>query len=134
MKKNRRVTKKMNVIAKGTMHIGAVLGVLFVMVIMNVLASSSCQQLLKTIGEDEKILARLDETLARESTRWEQMKTPDRVETALRGHGLMMRPARADQNVSMRGDGTPYPGQTSVAKMRRKAAPVAQVNRKTGGR
>lgn len=132
MKKNRRMPKKMNVVATGTAHLAAVVCVLFVMVIINLLASSSCQQLMKTIGEDEREIARLDDAIMRESTRWEEMKTPERIELALRGLGLKMKPARADQNVQMRADGTPYPGQLSIAKARQRGSKVAQnkVNRR----
>ena len=51
MAKNRRIPKRRSVVMTNTMRVGAVLGMLFVMSIINLLASSSCQQLLKAIGE-----------------------------------------------------------------------------------
>lgn len=116
MKKNRRVNKKMSVNTEIATHLGAVIAFLFVMVIMNLLASSSCQQLMKRIGEEEKELARLEDSCNRESTRWEEMKTPEKVEAALLRHGLAMRPPRPEQNVHMKADGSPYAGQLSVAR------------------
>jgi len=120
MKKNRKVSKRMSVNAAIVTHFGAVLAVLFVMVILNVLASSSCQHLMKTIGQCEKELARLEDARNREATRWAAMKTPEKVAQALLRNGLTMRPPRAEQNIHMQADGTPYKGQYAVAALRRR--------------
>ena len=125
MRRNRKIPKKMSVVATNTMRFGAVIAFLFVMVILNLLASSSCTQLMKAKGEKEKELAALGEAMDRESTRWEEMKTPERLETALLRHGLSMKLPRPDQNVRMRPDGTPFPGQMSLARTRQKLGAVA---------
>lgn len=114
--KARKINKKMNVSVEVTTRLGAVIVFLFIMVIVNILASSSCQQIQKRIGACEKELARLEDARNRESTRWEEMKTTERVESALRRHGLAMRVPRPEQNVQMNANGQPYPGQLSVAK------------------
>lgn len=120
-RKNRRVNKKMSVnVAIGT-HFGAIIAVLFVMVIVNVLASSNCQQIMKRIGEQERELARLEDARNREATRWEQMKTPYKVEKALLAHGLSMKPPRVDQNVHIDTNGRLYPGQLSVARAKERS-------------
>ncbi len=125
MRRNRKIPKKMSVVATNTMRFGAVIAFLFVMVILNLLASSSCTQLMKAKGEKEKELAALGEAMDRESTRWEEMKTPERLETALLRHGLSMKLPRPDQNVRMRPDGTPCPGQISLARNKQKMGAVA---------
>ena len=125
MRRNRKIPKKMSVVATNTMRFGAVIAFLFVMVILNLLASSSCTQLMKAKGEKEKELAALGEAMDRESTRWEEMKTPERLETALLRHGLSMKLPRPDQNVRMRPDGTPFPGQMSLARTKQKLGAVA---------
>ena len=125
MRRNRKIPKKMSVVATNTMRFGAVIAFLFVMVILNLLASSSCTQLMKAKGEKEKELAALGEAMDRESTRWEEMKTPERLETALLRHGLSMKLPRPDQNVRMRPDGTPFPGQMSLARIKQKLGAVA---------
>lgn len=122
MRKNRKIPKKMSVVASNTMHFGAVIVVFSVMVILNLLASSSCTQLMKTIGEKERELAKLEDAKMRESTRWEEMKTPERIEDALRAHGLSMDTPRSYQVVRMRADGTPFPGQLSVSRSRQRSA------------
>ena len=116
MRKNRKMPKRLSVMATNTMRFGAIIVVFFVMVILNVLSSSSCTQLLKTQGELEREIARLEDARMRESTRWEEMKTPEKVEMALLAHGLSMKFPRPDQTVRMMDNGLPRPGQLSLAK------------------
>lgn len=115
-RRNRKINKKLSVnVVVGT-HLGAVIAFLFLMVILNLLASSSCQQLMKRIGAQERELVRLEDARNREAMRWEELKTTDKVEAALLKHGLSMRAPRPEQNVLMKSNGQPYPGQLSVAK------------------
>lgn len=125
MSKNRRTSKRMSVNATVATNVGSLLVALFVMVIVNFLASSSCQQLSKAIGDGRKELARLDRERSRERANWEAMKTPEKVEEALLKHGLAMRPPRAEQNVHMGPDGRPYRGQYSVQVARRRNGGMA---------
>ena len=133
MKRNRKVSRKMSVVATNTMRFGAIIVFFFVMVILNLLSASSCTQLLKTKGQLELELAKLEDSRMRESTRWEEMKTPERIESALIRHGLSMRPPRPEQTVRMRSDGTPYAGQLSLAKARQRAARTSVASLPTGG-
>ena len=66
----------------------------------------------------EREIAKLDDALLRESTRWEGMQTPEKLEMALLRHGLSMSTPRADRIVRMMDNGLPRPGQLSVAKAR----------------
>lgn len=116
MRKNRKVSKRRSVVVGNSMRLGGIMLVLFTMVILNLLAQSSCDQLMKSIGDREKELARLNEDYDREMARWEEMKSPDRLEAALLRHGLSMRSPGPDQVVRMRSDGTPYPGQLSMVR------------------
>ena len=130
MRRNRKIPKKMSVVATNTMRFGAIIVFFFVMVILNLLSSSSCTQLLKVKGELEREIAKLDDARMRESTRWEEMKTPEKVEEALLKHGLAMKLPRADQTVRLRSDGQPLAGQLSVSKARMRNAPlIAAVER-----
>lgn len=127
-RRNRKISKRMSVIAGRSMQIAAVMLILFVMVIVNQLASSNCDQLTKAIREKERQLAKLEDERSRESARWEEMKTPEKLESALMRHGLSMRYPKADQVVRMKSDGRPYPGQVSVARaqQRRKQGTTAR--------
>jgi len=120
VKKNKRVSKKMSVIAATSMRIGAIIVVSFVMVILYLLSSSSCTQLLKMKGEKVRTIEKLEADRLRASTHWEEMLTPERVEKALRANGLSMKPPKPNQVVRMLANGTPRAGQMSVAAARRR--------------
>ena len=112
----------MSVVATNTMRFGAIIVFFFVMVILNLLSSSSCTQLLKVKGELEREIVKLDDARMRESTRWEEMKTPENVEESLLRHGLAMKLPRADQTVRLMANGLPRPGQLSLAKAKMRGA------------
>lgn len=121
MRKNRKRSKEMSVIASRSMHVGAIIMTLFVMVIINLLASSSCDQLMKSIGEKEKQLARLENDRKRASADWDRMKTSENLDRTLLKHGLAMRYPRADQVIRMGANGRPTPGQLSIARAEQRA-------------
>ena len=127
MRKNRKVSKRMSVIAANTMRFGAIIVFFFVMVILNLLSSSSCTQLLNEKGQKERELAKLEESHRRESTRWEEMKTPEKVEAALFRHGLKMSTPRADQCIRLNARGVPYPNQLALTRLRQRASTAATV-------
>ena len=118
MRRNRKMPKKMSVVATNTMRFFAIIVVFFVMVILNLLSASSCTQLQNAKGALEREIAKLDDARMRESTRWEEMKTPEKIEAALLRHGLLMRTPGPSQTVVLMADGTPRPGQLSLAKMK----------------
>ena len=121
MRKNRKIPKKMSVVAKNSMRFGAIIVFFFVMVILNLLSSSTCTMLLKEKGVKERELAKLEESRTQEATRWEELKTTEKMEVALLRHGLSMKLPRPDQYVRMRSDGTPYPNQLSLRRARQTA-------------
>ena len=115
MRRNRKMPKKMSVMAGRSVQLGALIITGFAMVILNMLASSSCKQLEKTIGEKKNQLESLEDSHKRESANWEKMLTPANLERALLKHGLAMRFPKTEQVVRMAPGGHPYPGQRSVA-------------------
>ena len=121
MRKNKKVSKKMSVIAANSMRFGTIILFFFVMVILHVLSSSSCAQLVNEKGQKERALAKLEESYRRESTRWEELKTPEKIEAALFRRGLKMATPRADQCVRLKSNGTPYPNQVALARLRQRA-------------
>ena len=121
MRKNRKIPKKMSVVAANTVRFGGIVVFFFAMVILNLLSSSRCTMLTKERGAKELELSRLEEARTQEATRWEEMKTTDRIKAALLGHGLSMDLPRPDQWVRMRPDGTPYPNQLSLRRARQSA-------------
>ena len=125
MRKNRKIPKRMSVVAANSMRFGAIIVFFFVMVILNLLSASSCTMLLKSKGAKELELARLEKIRMQEATRWDEMKTSESIERALVRHGLSMKLPRPEQWVRMRPDGTPYPNQLSVKRTRQSSFGVA---------
>ncbi len=115
MKGNRKVSKRMSRISMHTMHVGAVLLMLFVMGILNLLASSSCDQLTKAMNEGENRLKQCEAELERATARWDAMKSDDNLDRALVKWGISMHYPKENQIVRLDKDGNLEPGQTSVA-------------------
>ena len=61
MRRNRKIPKKMSVVATNTMRFGAIIVFFFVMVILNLLSASSCTQLQNAKGALEREIVKLDE-------------------------------------------------------------------------
>ena len=116
MRRNRKMPKKMSVVAGRSVQFGAVIVMVVAMAILNVLASSSCKQLAKVVREKVRQLEKLEDAQKRESARWDEMKTPERLEAALLALGMKMHYPKPEQVISMDGAGKPYPGQISVAR------------------
>ncbi len=134
MKKNRKVSKRMSRISVHTMHIGAVMLMLFVMVILNLLASSSCNQLMKRIDEKERRLGKCEAELERSMARWDAMKSTDNLDRALVKWGLAMKVPHPNQMIRMDSAGRPVAGQTSVALARQRGQNVYSARLKPASR
>jgi hypothetical protein len=135
MRKNKKITKKRSVAMTNTMHFGAVIVILSAVVILNILASSSCQQIQKSIGKKEKSIAAYDDEIRRAQTRWESTKSNHNVERALRKHGLLMNLVKPHQHVRVKKDGTLLPNQASVRQANERAVrATAMVSNSRRGR
>lgn len=120
MRQNRKVSRRRSVIGMHVMHIGAVVLTLVAMVILNMLAESSCGQLMKSIGEKDRTLAAREAEYERVSARWEATKSTDNLNRALGRRGLDMNYAKAHQIIHFDKDGKLRPGQHSVALARQR--------------
>jgi hypothetical protein len=125
MKANRRVSKKMSVIATNSARFGAILGGFSLMAIFYLLSASSCTQLTNEQGRLERELAKLEESLRQESQRWENLKTPESIEAAIARCGLKMTFPRHDQYIYVNANGAPYPNQLALTRLRQRAATAA---------
>ncbi len=124
----------MSVVTVHFMHMGAVLLMLFVMVIVNLLASSRCKQLDNACCAKEAELKKLQDEFDRESAKWAEMTTNEKLEEALLKHGLAMHARKPSQVVWMRKDGTPRPAQLSLAKAGQRARAAATAAASYGGK
>ena len=120
----------MSVVATNTMRFGAIIVFFFVMVILNLLSASSCTQLQNAKGALEREIVKLDEARTRESTRWEEMKTTESIESALLRHGLSMRTPSPAQTVRLMANGVPRPGQLSLTRSKMRTGVPAKRARK----
>ena len=135
MRRNRRV-KKNSRFATSSMGIASLIVSAFIMMMIFFAMNSRCSAISREIGQREKALQRLESELTRETTRWEEMKVPERLKVALARFGLEMDIPREDQIVRMGRNGMPVPGQIAIARMRgassassRTAMAQAQVRR-----
>lgn len=103
-------------------------------VILYAFAKTNNDQLLKSIGDKQRLLDRRTDELTRETARWEEMTTPERIEVALRRQGLKMSFAKPCQNIRMTRSGVPRSGQLSVARLQQTAAGRATASYKPSNR
>lgn len=81
---------------------------------------SGCRTAASRMGTAERELAHLDGELERETMHWNEMKTPERLETALRAHGLEMNLPHPDQVINVTADGHIPQRQMSVVRAMRR--------------
>lgn len=133
-KTNKFRTKRMSKIKMSTCYIGTLALTVFVTIILYSCAKTNCDQLLKSIGEKQRLLDRRTDELTRETARWEEMTTPEKIEVALRRQGLKMSFAKPCQNIRMSNAGVPRSGQLSVARAQQASAGRATASYKSGTR
>ena len=121
MRRNKR-TKRCSEFTLNTMHIAAIVLSLFIMLMAYWVLDSRCGAIGQEIGAAEKALAKLDGELERETMKWNEMKTPERLEIALKKHGLNMNNPAPDQVIKMMPNGKMAPRQISVVRAQRRNA------------
>jgi hypothetical protein len=120
MRKNKKISKRMSRLTVNMMHLGAIMLTFFVMVVLNLMASSSCSQLTKIIADKEKQLADSKVELSKNIVRWDSVKSSVNLERALVVRGMSMNYPKSNQIVRMDERGRVIPSQNSVAVLRRK--------------
>lgn len=120
MRKNKKISKRMSRLTVNMMHLGAIMLTFFVMVVLNLMASSSCSQLTKIIADKDKQLADSKVELSKNIVRWDSVKSSVNLERALVVRGMSMNYPKSNQIVRMDERGRVIPSQNSVAVLRRK--------------
>lgn len=110
----RRSQTTMSVMSGRTFHIAGIILLLLTAVVMNLVAEARCKQVKDSIGEKEKLLARLEQDRNRADAAWQEMTNSSNLERALIRHGLNMRYPKDEQVVRMDASGVPRYGQRSV--------------------
>ncbi|MCR5413359.1 MAG: hypothetical protein K6F50_01360 [Kiritimatiellae bacterium] len=118
------------------MHFGAVMLMCVVVVILNLLASSSCSQLMKSIGEKDAMLQAKREEFDSATARWEATTSADNIDRILARHGIEVSHPRPHRIIRMDANGRVIPNQRSVelALLRKRNSPVARLSVRRGGR
>lgn len=119
MKRNKR-KKRYSQFTLNTMNL-AVLMVTGVIVLMGYCwFDSRCGAIAQEIADSERRLSQLDGELERETMRWNEMTTPEKLEAALAKHGLDMHLPQPDQVINVKHDGRISPRQMSVVRAKRR--------------
>ncbi|MBR4893817.1 MAG: hypothetical protein IKZ36_01315 [Kiritimatiellae bacterium] len=120
MGRNRIVSKRMSRLSVHTMHIGAIMLTFFAMVVLNLMASSSCSQLSKSIADKENLLKQKRVELSRKRVEWNATKSSSNLEKALVKRGMAMYYPKPSQIIRMDENGKLFASQASVAALRRR--------------
>ena len=90
---------------------------------------SKCAMLSQEMRKHELKYAALENERVREESRWNEKKTPEKLEQAMLQHGIEMSYPTPEQVVRMDGSGVPLAGQLSVVRFQRNrnaSGPVAR--------
>lgn len=88
---------------------------------------SKCSLLGQEIRKHEQKYAALENERVREAARWDEKKTPEKLERAMLQHGLAMNYPTAEQMVRMDQSGRPLPGQLSLVRFQKARTVVERV-------
>ena len=80
---------------------------------------SKSAQLGQEIRKCEQKYTALENERVREEARWNEKKTPEKLERAMLQHGILMTYPTAEQVVRMDANGRPVPGQLALARFQR---------------
>ena len=80
---------------------------------------SKSAQLGQEIRKYEQKYSALENERVREEARWNEKKTPEKLDRAMLQHGIMMTYPTPEQIVRMDGNGRPMTGQISLMKFQR---------------
>ena len=119
MKKNRR--KRVQVKFVPRLAVGCV-ALAATFTVMYLCLDSKCTQLGQEIRKSEQRFASLENERLLELAKWNERKTPEKLERAMLQHGLAMGYPKAEQVVRVDPYGTPLPQQPSMIAFRRMQA------------
>ena len=125
MKGNYKRSKRYSRMLSHTFRLGAVIAVVFVAVILNVLASSSCNQLVKNLEAKDARLRQCEVDLDRAAAKWDAMRSSENLDQAVCKRGLALYTTDPKQLIRINANGRALPGQLSVALARERYSNAA---------
>ncbi len=91
---------------------------------------SKCNQLGQEIRKNEQRFEALEDEYVREEARWNDNRTPEKLNQAMLRHGLEMDYPAPDQMVRIDVSGEPLAGQIALAKFRKERSSTERVAHK----
>ena len=122
-RKNKKI-KKNSFFKTGTAGVVSLMLCGFVMLMVYWMFDSRCTAIQREIDKAEKEFKALETECTRETSAWNAMKTPERLNAHLTRFGLEMKLTRPDQIVRMDRDGRPFPGQVAVSRARSRSRAI----------
>lgn len=126
MRRNKKV-KKHSRCTMNSVNIVTLIVLSFLAVMVYWSQDAHCTELAQEIGKAEKEYKRLESDYQREISSWEELKTPDNLRLAFIRHGLDMGQPNQEQVIHMNENGSPEPGQMSVARIRSRRSRIERV-------
>ena len=118
-RKNRKVSANTAAAGEHAAWIGGLVVLAGIMAIVNVLANTTCNQLMASIDQKEKALAKLKVQCQNENTRLASLYTPDKLSIELSRRGMAMNVMQPRQLIKMSRSGRPYSvSQADIARAR----------------
>ncbi|MBR6735234.1 MAG: hypothetical protein IKL96_12670 [Kiritimatiellae bacterium] len=132
MRRNRKI-KRHATWTTGSMAVATLIVCMLLMMLVYWLFDSRCSAIQREIGKAEKVLAALEADCVRETARWDEMMTPEKLAECLTRFGLEMKTQHQDQIVRMNRDGRPAPNQIAVIRAQMRARGENMASYKTTG-
>ena len=118
-RKNRKVSANTAAAGEHAAWIGGLVVLAGIMAIVNVLANTTCNQLMASIDKKEKARAKLKVQCQNENTRLASLYTPDKLSIELSRRGMAMNVMQPRQLIKMSRSGRPYSvSQADIARAR----------------
>ena len=122
-RRNRRIRKHSRFTSGATVVAALIVSAFFMLMIYWSL-DARCTSIQREIGVAEKKLKALESELGRETARWNELKTRERLDEKITRFGLAMQNPLPDQVIRMTASGKPAPGQMAVARAKARSSKV----------
>lgn len=125
MKRNRKVSRRRSVVGMHVRHFVAVMLMFAVMVVLNLLVSSSCGQLMKSIGEKDRLIKARQDELDSSKSIWRRTTSTDNLAIALHRRGIEMSSPQSDYVIHIDSHGNVDAKERSVVLVRERQRALA---------
>ena len=118
MRQNRKVSRKRSIIGMHVVHFGVIMLMFGVMAVLHLLVTSSCGQVMKSIGEKERLIQARQNELESARAAWRRATSTDNIARMLHRRGIEMIDPQSDNVIHFDQNGRIDPRERSVALVR----------------